>query len=274
MTLDERLSRAVRHIGDGVVVPDVDLDEVRVRALANRRRVVSISVAVTAAVVALIVASTTLVAGRDSSAPVSPSHTQSPSGTESTLKEPLPSVETGPRSWTPYTSTRYRFAIGYPPEWTVTPASRDWSWGTDAESWLSAAHEVFLSPGHTIRVSAWSAPLDPSTREESYAYLEGWVEDYCVKSGNSPCTGIAGRAVRLCLEKWDCHPGLLVPFKDDVQAFFSGGDYDNEAMTIVAVWRGETTPEVAPYGGAQQLLEDFLTTMQVWPADTPRYQRQ
>ena len=37
MTLDQRLARAVRHVADGVAVPEVDLDAVRARARANRR---------------------------------------------------------------------------------------------------------------------------------------------------------------------------------------------------------------------------------------------
>ncbi len=122
-------------------------------------------------------------------------------------------------------------------------------------------------------MSVWAAPLDPTTREETTDYLETWVEDYCQASGNTPCTGIADRAVDLCLEKWDCHPGLLVPFKDDVQAFFSGGIYAQDAMTVVAVWRPESDSSVVPYGGSQRLLEGFLSTMGVWPASTPRSDR-
>lgn len=44
-------------------------------------------------------------------------------------------------------------------------------------------------------------------------------------------------------------------------------------MTIVAVWQGESAPSVAPYGGAQRLLEAFLSTMAVWPASTPHEER-
>ena len=114
-------------------------------------------------------------------------------------------------------------------------------------------------------MSVWTAPLDPTTREETYGYLEAWVEDYCEATENTPCTGIEDRAVELCLEKRDCHPGLLVPFQEDVHAFFSGGDYAQDAMTIVAVWRPETDSSVAPYGGSQRLLEAFLSTMDVRP---------
>ena len=73
--------------------------------------------------------------------------------------------------------------------------------------------------------------------------------------------------------RWDCHPGLLVPFESAVLAFVNGGIYNADAMTVVAVWRGESDPSVAPYGGAQRLLEGFLSTMQVWPAATPVSER-
>ena len=86
--------------------------------------------------------------------------------------------------------------------------------------------------------SAWNAPLEapagstvcPDLTDracvESIAFLTAWARGLCEASGNTPCRGIEDRATELCLEKWDCHPGLLVPFRDDVQAFFSGGIYD------------------------------------------------
>ena len=40
MTLDQRLAQAVRHVADGVAVPEVDLEAVRAGARANRRRTV------------------------------------------------------------------------------------------------------------------------------------------------------------------------------------------------------------------------------------------
>ena len=123
-------------------------------------------------------------------------------------------------------------------------------------------------------MSVWNVPLDPRTSvHDSMPDIKAWVEDYCEASDNTPCTGIGDRAVELCLEKWDCHPGLLVPFKDDVQAFFSGGIYDADAVTVVAVWRRQLAPATTRYGGSQRLLESFLATMEVWPASTPRSDR-
>ncbi len=73
-------------------------------------------------------------------------------------------------------------------------------------------------------------------------------------------------------------PALLVPFDNDVQAFFTNGG-DGAPMTVVVVWWGDSEPAVAPYGGSRRLLEAFLSTssmsdasnsgaaMAVWPAD-------
>lgn len=285
MTLDQRLTHAVRHVAAGVTVPDVDLDAVRARAAVNRRRTVSL--AVTVVVAAVIAAGGALGGGRESSAPAPPSSTgsassvpspspssqASPSSGASRSTNALPPIKTGRKHWQVYRSTQYGFDVGHPPAWSEIPASRVWEWETDVRDALSPAQEAFRSPAGTIRASAWQAPLAPGTRIESTADIVEWVESYCKESGNSPCTGIADRAVDLCLEKWDCHPGLLVPFKHDVQAFFSAGIYDAGAMTVVAVWRAESAPAVVRYGGSQRLLEGFLSTMEVWPSTTPRWQR-
>lgn len=76
MTLDQRLANAVHRVADGVTVPEVDLDAVRFRAHRNRRR--TISVAASAAVVAVIVAGTVVVGGRYTSAPEPVHPVQSP----------------------------------------------------------------------------------------------------------------------------------------------------------------------------------------------------
>ena len=188
-------------------------------------------------------------------------------------------------TWTRYTSGRYDLEVGHPADWVVVPATRNWRSDGDMADPLSPAHEDFRSPAKDVRVSVWSMPLgaartsvcgDATDRAcvESIRFLRAWVKEYCKASKNSPCVGIEDRAVELCVEKWDCHPGLLVRFKDDVQAFFSGGIYDPEAMTVVALWASEPDPHLARYSGAQKLLESFLSTMQVWPASTPVDQRQ
>lgn len=221
----------------------------------------------------LVVSGCGLTGNRDSTepGPAGASPTVAPStGAPSRTTEP-----TDTRAWTTYTSAEYGFKVGHPADWKEIPATRDWRSDADAEDPLSAAHDAFQSPSDDVRVSVWNVPLDPRTSVGSSTDdLGAWVEEYCARSDNAPCTGINDRAVQLCLEKWDCHPGLLVPFKNDVQAYFSGGIYDGDAMTVVAVWQGESAPPVASYGGSQRLLEAFLSTMQVWPASTPREERQ
>ena len=259
MTLDQRLSDAMQQIADDATVPAVDLAVVRSTARNHRIRAASVTAVAAAAVV--LVAATTLVGGRDTSAP-QPAST-SDARTSSTTTTPLLT----------FTSRQYDLTLRYPLGWSAYVAERAWTWETDVREHMSVAQDYFKAPYDApdgdIRVSVWKAPIDPATREESTAYLVAFAEDYCTKSGNTPCTGIADRAVALCVEVRDCHPGLLVPFKGDVQAFFSGGDYGRDAMTIVAVWRPERDASVVPYGGARKLLETFLVSMDVRPSPTP-----
>ena len=67
MTLDQRIADAARHVADGVVVPEVDLDAVRSKARANQRQ--KVALAVTVVVVAIIVTGTAVVSGRNAGTP-------------------------------------------------------------------------------------------------------------------------------------------------------------------------------------------------------------
>ena len=78
-----------------------------------------------------------------------------------------------------------------------------------------------------------------------------WVESYREATGHAPCPGILGRAVPLCLEQWDCHSGLLVPFDDAMQAFFSAGMYEQDQMVVMSVWGDASDSAVACYGGRE-----------------------
>ena len=144
-----------------------------------------------------------------------------------------------PSDWVTYTSDQYGYSIGYPPGWTVRPAERDWTFEADAADRASPAMERFISPDGNVRVSVWSVPLDPAADPdwgfEEWPDLVPWVASYCAATGNAPCTGIHERAVPLCLERRDCHPGVMVPFDDDVQAFFTAGIYDADKMIVMAV---------------------------------------
>lgn len=258
MISEDRLTQALHHVANGVTPPGVDLEKVRGSARAKRVRAAS-AIAVTAAV-ALIVTITTLLGDRDTS-------TLMPAST------PQPPTVMSPTSPNSYTSSQYGFTIVHPPGWDELPAVRAWSWEIDAADPQSQAQDAFRPPDHMVRVSAWSVPLDTATRRESDADLVAWVEDYCHRSRNSPCTGIADRAVELCPQESACTSGLLVPFKEDVQAFFRGGVYGSDAIVVVAVWRPESAPSMESYGGASNLLERFLVPMGVLPSTAPVPQR-
>jgi len=93
-----------------------------------------------------------------------------------------------------------------------------------------------------------------------------WAEQYCEREGLTPCTDVAGRAVDMCIERRDCHPALLVPFDQGTAAFVSGGNFVHPM--IIAVWRAESDPALAQYGGARELLESYLVTVEVFPTFT------
>jgi hypothetical protein len=90
-----------------------------------------------------------------------------------------------------------------------------------------------------------------------------WAEQYCELEGLSPCEGLADRAAALCIERRDCHPAVLVPFKEGTVAFVAGGVFPEPQ--VIAVWRPATDPELAPFGGARELLEAYLLTVDVYP---------
>ena len=168
-------------------------------------------------------------------------------------------------SWKDYTSAQYGFTIAHPPGWIERPASRAWSFAADGATFdpNSPARDSFYvepRPNPGVLVSAWSIAVQPGTGPKTQADLESWVEQYCVRTGEQPCTGIHDRAITLCVERRDCHPGLLVPFQDDVLAFWPSVDIEERVLAL-AVWRPDSDRSVEPYGGAVKLLEAFLSTV-------------
>jgi hypothetical protein len=178
--------------------------------------------------------------------------------------------------WQLAESDRYGYLVGYPPGWTVRSAERDWTFAADATDRSSPATEDLMAPDGDVRVSVWSVPLEMVPEHWGwvpYEDLVPWVESYCEATGNAPCTGILERVVPLCLEKADCHPGLLVSFDDSVQAFFSAGIYDPDEMVVMSVWGDDADPALARYGGREAILEAFLSAMMVWRESVPWSQR-
>ena len=258
MISEDRLTRALHDVADGVLAPEVDLSAVRSSARARRTRAVSAAAVTTA--VAVIVAGATLLGGGGG-------------GRSSTLpaSRPLPSPTTSATSATTqdaYTSAQYGFTIVPPAGWQYEAADRAWVRESDVRTleWNSHSHETFTSPDDEVVVSAWAVPLAPGTAPESRAALNSWVEDYCLSSGEAPCTGIADRAVPLCVEGSTCSVGVLLRYSGATYAFFTGGTSGSDTMTVVAVWRSETDDSVVPYGGARKLLLRFLAPMGVWPS--------
>lgn len=253
MISEDRLARALHDVADGVVPPEVDLSAVRRGARARRARAVSAAAVTTA--VAMIVAGATLVGGGDRSVLLPASSL-------------LPSPALGETAQDRYSSAQYGFTIVPPAGWQHDPADRAWDWESDVRTlvWNSQSHETFSSPDDEVYVSAWAVPLAPGTAPESRAALRTWVEDYCASSGETPCTGIADAAVELCAQGSTCSVGLLLRYNGSSYAYFTGGSYGTDTVTVVAVWRSETDASVAPYGGARKLLMRFLAPMGVWPS--------
>jgi hypothetical protein len=173
--------------------------------------------------------------------------------------------------WTPYVSERYGLELAYPPGWAAIPSNHDWTWDRDSTNFLSTGQESFFAPGTAVRVSAWTVPLAEDL-DQTWSVHEAWAADYCARSNDSPCTGIHDRVIPVCIEHRDCHAAVIVPFADDV-IFFGHGGVLPSGMTIVAVWWGEDSPAVAPYGGSTRLLEAFLSTMGVFPPYYPESQQ-
>jgi hypothetical protein len=190
---------------------------------------------------------------------------------------PLPTIALD--TWVTYTSEQYGFTIAHPPTWTEEPAIRDWTFEDDAVlDPLSPAMDSFMHGSGQIRVSIWSIPGEtlpggPGEAIGSVESIYAWAEEFCRRTGNSPCDGVEERAIPMCLEYRDCHPATMVLFDDDVQAFFSGGgsaDPFNDVY-VIAVWRPDGHPSAAEFGSTRLLLQAFLSTVNgggnsgVWP---------
>jgi hypothetical protein len=116
---------------------------------------------------------------------------------------------------------------------------------------LSSASEGFIAPGEAILVTAWSVSVKPGTT------VEAWLQTYCPKN-TTPCTRIQAQAIPVAM---DGHAGSLVQFTGDTQAF----SLVNNRIYVVAVWEPDSDPRTAPYGGAVQLLEAYLSTVHLLP---------
>ena len=189
-------------------------------------------------------------------ATVTPTATVAPTSTVA----PSPSLSMGPI----YRSNVYGFSIGYPQGWKFEAAAqRRWDPAVDAPlDFSSQAIDTFTNPAGTVAFSAWLVPHEADINLDSRQDLMEFAQTFCIASDNAPCTRIPERAVQMCREQADCHPAIIVPFNQAVMAFF--GATEDGHVNVVAVWQGDTAPEVAEYGGSIELLKTILSSMNVW----------
>jgi hypothetical protein len=178
-----------------------------------------------------------------------PSATPASTGLAPTeLVTPTP-VPLDTSSWFLYVSRYNWLGVEYPRGWTAIDANHAWSLAADA-AWPNTAADTYVSPDGHVKLASWSVVVDPGTS------LIAWIEDYCPRN-TSPCTGIQERAVPVVAGDKLHVSGLLIPFKDNVQAFF----LDVDRIYVVAAWRPESDPGLAQFGGATRLLEAMSASM-------------
>ena len=120
--------------------------------------------------------------------------------------------------------------------------------------------ESFIIPGDSMVASAWSVAVKSGTTADA------WIQAYCaLTESDTPCSAIKANSVAVTM---DGHPGSLVSFAQDTQAFILVGN----RMYVVAIWQ----PANWIPGGVPRLLEAYLSTMHLLPggavpsAATPR----
>ena len=155
-------------------------------------------------------------------------------------------------AWLPFTSERYGFRMAYPPDWSAHPGDGDWTFPQDT-AWPDGVGRTdwFYLDGAdgSVAASAWSVALEPGISADQ------WFLDYCAVKA-TPCDGTE-RKVPASL---DGHAGWFVP-SSDPQAYFDIAD----RIYLVVIWQPEDHPALERYGGGRQLVEAFLSTMQLLP---------
>lgn len=160
--------------------------------------------------------------------------TASPSATPFDADDPNSYVD-----WTTYTSEIHDLRIGYPSDWEVEPAGREWDFDTDAPSTnaLNSGADLFAAPHGQLVITVWKVAVEEGTT------LQDWVATYC-DVNTTPCDGLDGRLEEAHREVRDQHlAGALIEFQNDVQAFMPSWAYDTDLDTI---WTS-----AAPAGGGE-----------------------
>ena len=116
-------------------------------------------------------------------------------------------------------------------------------------AWPNTAADRFVSPDGKISLASWSVLVEPGTD------LLAWIAAYCPLN-TSPCTGIRIAIPVVADDKLHVS-GVLIPFDDNVQAFFLHVD----RIYVVAAWHPESDPGLAQFGGGRRLLEAMSASM-------------
>lgn len=183
--------------------------------------------------------------------------TSTPSMTDpdssSQITTTLPPIDTS--LWLPFVSEHYGFSIAHPSEWEAHQGEGDWTFPDDT-AWpdgVEVSDWFYLDDPESgaVAASMWSVALEPGMSADA------WFEEYCAVEA-TPCDG-AETSVAASL---DGHAGRIVHASDPL-AYFGIGD----RLYMLAVWHPADHPSVERYGGGYRLLEAFLSTMQLLPAE-------
>ena len=206
-----------------------------------------------------------------------------PGGPTTVAPTPTPSaLPSGTAGWMQYTSEVHGFDVGYPEDWTVTTATRDWQAGDEFPADELPYADIFVSPGQgdeQMALLAWEMPAGEGRGDllESVPDLTAWAEAFCTEVGVSSCEGFAQQAEPMCFNAGgdSCRAAILVPTAGAQYAFFV--DWESAMFTnpawpvrVVVVAREDDFPPAARYGGSVELLKSILTTMNVYqPGQQP-----
>jgi hypothetical protein len=190
----------------------------------------------------------------------SPNPLPTPTATPAAPPSPSPSPPAAGLDtvdWISFTSERYGFDVKRPPEFTETPATSSWDLA-DADTFPAPGTEDFYfagaGDGLGVRVSAWSFVVEPGTT------LESFVQTYCVASAGTSCATRMDAALPVTTLDGDEGVSLAGPNLDS-QVFVLVDD----RVYMVAAWRTDNDPSVAPFGGGRRLVEAFASTLTLRP---------
>ena len=133
----------------------------------------------------------------------------------------------------------YGYSTALPPGWHLDhAATRPFDPATDtAIDPRLPSVDTFVNEEGSVAVGMFEVAQGTGVEwNASRAEYERWAERLCQAMDDAPCAGVAGRSTLMCEGNLaDCRTALIVPFDDDVFAYFKGNQ-------VAVVWHGETAP--------------------------------